>query len=54
MHVIVTKPMVKTLAEHIALAEAARKQGTLLCIEVSFFVILLSSWLLNAIFGWMD
>mmetsp|Transcript_19076 Transcript_19076/g.43246 ORF Transcript_19076/g.43246 Transcript_19076/m.43246 type:complete len:428 (-) Transcript_19076:141-1424(-) len=33
-HVLVTKPIVKTLAEHAALAEAAREAGVLVMVEV--------------------
>ena len=34
MHVMVTKPMVKTLAEHRALAAAAREHKVLVALEV--------------------
>lgn len=33
-HVLVAKPLVKTLAEHLALAEAARRRGVLVAVEV--------------------
>jgi D-galacturonate reductase len=34
LHVLVTKPVVKTLAEHRALAAAARRKNVLVCVEV--------------------
>lgn len=33
-HVLVAKPIVKTLAQHLQLAQAAREQGVLVCMEV--------------------
>lgn len=33
LHVMVTKPLVKTLAEHQAIAEAAKKKNVLVCLE---------------------
>jgi D-galacturonate reductase len=34
LHVLATKPIVKTLAEHLLLAEAAAKANVLVCVEV--------------------
>ena len=34
LHVLVTKPVVKTLENHLKLAAAAKRKGVLVCVEV--------------------